>query len=120
MSRTHWKHLERDAATMIGGRRYTANQGGDVDCESDGYVVQCKERRTLSLAQLEALAVEIERVGFQKSPPKLGLVIVKRSGGRGTSTPRLVVMTEAVFREMAGQMPTDGGDDDRRDPARTR
>ena len=76
-----------------------------MDAESDAYVIQCKERGTLSLKELETLALEIERVGFQRSPPKLGLVIVKRSAGRGSRTPRLVIMTEAVFREMNGRVP---------------
>ena len=47
MSRHHWKHLERAAAALVGGQRYTANQGGLVDAESDAYVIQCKERGTL-------------------------------------------------------------------------
>src|SRR5262249_37302094 len=90
-----------------GGRRYTANQGGFVDVESDGYCVQVKERRTLSLAALEALAVEIARVASQKAVPKAGLVMVKRSAGRGYPTPWLIVMTEGVFRHLNGQLPTE-------------
>lgn len=108
MSRTKWKQRERDAARIIGGRRYTANQGGLVDCESDAYCVQVKERRTLSLAALEGLAVEIERVAQSRPTPKLGMVMVKRSAGRGRETPWLIVMTEAVFREMNGPLPSDG------------
>lgn len=78
-----------------------------MDCESSGYVCQCKERGTLSLKEIESLALEIERVGFQRSPAKLGLVIVKRSAGRGARTPRLVIMTESVWRELNGRLPTD-------------
>lgn len=103
MSRTAWKRREREAAALIGGRRHPANVGGAVDCESDGWCVQVKERRTLSLAGLEALALEIERVAFQRQ--KLGAVMVKRSAGRGRATPWLVVVTEAVWREMNGQLP---------------
>lgn len=77
--------------------------GGYVDVESDGIVAQVKERRTLSLAQLEALAVEIERIGAQKS--KAGIVMVKRSAGRGVCTPWLIVMHESVFRHMNGALP---------------
>lgn len=78
-----------------------------MDCESDAYCAQVKERKTLSLQQLEALAVEIERVAAQKS--KLGVVMVKRSPGRGNgSTPWLIVMTEHAFREMNGRLPTEG------------
>ena len=47
-----------------------------MDAESDAYVIQCKERGTLSLKELETLALEIERVGFQRPSPKLGIVIV--------------------------------------------
>jgi hypothetical protein len=74
-----------------------------VDCESTSYCVQVKERQRLSLSALEALAVEIERVATQKT--KLGLVLVKRSAGRGTRTPMLVVMTVETFRAMSGPLP---------------
>lgn len=109
ISRTAWKHRERQAAAIIKGKRHPANQGGLVDCESDAYCVQVKERKTLSLAALEALALEIERVAFQKT--KHGLVMVKRSAGRGKETPWLVVMTEGVFRELNGPLNPQGGVD---------
>ena len=105
MSRTGWKQRERDVARTVGGRRYPANTGARVDVESDGHVIQVKERKTLSLAQAEALAVEMERIAFQMSPPKLGELWVKRSAGRGTSTPWLVVMTEATWKAMNGRTP---------------
>lgn len=107
MSRTWWKNREREASKIIGGRRYPANTGSAIDCESDSYCVQVKERGALSLTKLETLAVEIERVASQKPIPKLGLVMVKRSAGRGVKTPWLIVMTEGVFREMTGRLPTD-------------
>jgi hypothetical protein len=44
----------------------------------------------------------MEQIGFQKCPPKLGVVVVKRRAGRGQKTPRLVVCTEAVWRELNG------------------
>ena len=56
VSRGHWKQKEREAAAIIGGKRYPANQRGPADCESSGMSAQVKERRTLSLAQIEALA----------------------------------------------------------------
>lgn len=107
MSRTAWKRREREAAALISGKRYTANQGGFVDCESDAYCVQVKERRTLSLSALESLTVEIERVADQKT--KHGIVMVKRSAGRGRPTPWLVVMTAGTFRALNGARPTDEG-----------
>lgn len=103
MSRTNWKQRERDAARILNGRRYTANQGGLVDCESDGWCAQVKERRVASLHQLEQWVWEIERVAAQKN--KLGVLMVKRSAGRGKETPWLMVVTEAVWREMNGAVP---------------
>ena len=108
MSRTGWKRAERVAAGLIGGKRYPANQGNFVDCESTTICAQVKERRTLSLAALEALALEIERVAFQKTPPKAGIVMAKRSAGAGRPTPWLIVMTAATFRELCGALPQDG------------
>lgn len=95
-----WKAEERRAAALFGGTRFKANTGGALDFETAGYVGQVKHRARLSLAELEALAVEMERVGFQKSPPKMGVVVVKRR--RGGKTPRLVVCTENVWKEMNG------------------
>jgi hypothetical protein len=95
-----WKKAERRAAAIIGGRRHWANSGQKIDCESESYCVQVKEVARMGLAELEALALESERQGSQRH--KLGLVIVKRRGGRGVETPQLIVMTESVFREMNG------------------
>ena len=95
----NWKQFERDAARLLGGRRYPANSGGRVDVESDRYVAQVKLVKTCSLASLEALAVEMEQIGAEKG--KVGLVVVKRRAGRGTPTPPLVVMTEDAFRALA-------------------
>ncbi len=108
MARTTWKRREREAAKMVNGRRYHANVGGPVDVESDGFVCQVKERKTLSLAQQEALAVKIERIGNQKG--KCGIVMTKRSAGRGVETPWLITMTEGMFRMfryLNGRLPTE-------------
>ena len=90
-----WKAEERQVARMLGGHRYPANSGGRVDVESDQYVAQVKLVKTLSLAQLEELCVEMAALGQERG--KVGLVTVKRRAGRGTPTPRLVVMTEGVW-----------------------
>lgn len=103
MARHSWKAREREVARKVGGRRYHANTGERVDVESSGHVIQVKERKTLSLAQIEALAVEMERIGAQRSPTKMGSVWIKRSAGRGVPTPWLVVVTEAVWRAMNGR-----------------
>jgi hypothetical protein len=102
MSDRPWKAAERRAAKLIGGRRYPANSGRAIDCESDSYCLQVKERQRASLAEIGAWALEVERVSVQLTPPKIGLVVIKRRGGRGVPTPTLVVMTAATFAEMNG------------------
>lgn len=105
MARSTWKRREREAARLVGGVRHPANTGGFVDCESDSYVIQVKERGRCSLTELETLALEIDRVATQKQ--KAGLILVKRSAGRGHATPWLVVMTAATFRHLNGALPMD-------------
>ena len=105
MSRHHWKNREREAAAMVAGRRYPANMGGPIDVEGPVFVAQVKERKRLSLLEIETLALEIERQGQLKT--KAGIVMVKRSGGRGTETPWLICMTAATFRLINGPLPTD-------------
>ena len=102
MSERPWKAAERRAAKLIGGKRHWATSGQTIDCESESHVLQVKEVARMSLAELEALALEVDRIGIQKSPAKLGLVVIKRRAGRGVETPTLVVMTAGVFREMNG------------------
>jgi hypothetical protein len=63
--------------------------------ESDQYVAQVKLVKTLSLAQLEELCVEMAALGQEQG--KVGLVTVKRRAGKGIHTERLVVMTEGVW-----------------------
>ena len=63
--------------------------------ESDRYVAQVKHVEVLSLAQLERLALEMDRIGQSRN--KHGLVIVKRRAGRGCKTVRLVCMTEEAW-----------------------
>ncbi len=94
-----WKQLEREVAHLLGGCRYPANSGGRVDVESPTVVAQVKLVQRLSLAQLEALAVEMERLGAEKS--KVGLVVVKLRAGRGHPTKALVILTEGAFRALA-------------------
>ena len=105
MSRTNWKARERQAAAIVKGRRFPANQGGAVDVESADFCVQVKERRVFSLTQMETEAVEIDRVATQKN--KCGVLMVKRSAGKGIETPWLFVLTEAQWRYLNGRLPTD-------------
>jgi hypothetical protein len=95
---TAWKHEERAVARLLGGTRYPANSGGRVDVESPRVLAQVKHRRVCSLAELERLALELEALGRARG--KLGVVIVKRRAGRGTPTPRLVIMTATVYRQL--------------------
>ncbi len=90
-----WKHEEREVAHLLGGRRYAANSGGRVDCESPTVVAQVKHVQRLSLAQLEELCVEMAALGQEQG--KVGLVTVKRRAGKGIHTERLVVMTEGMW-----------------------
>ncbi len=95
-----WKAEERHVAKLFGGQRYPANSGGRVDVEGPGIMAQVKHVQRLSLAQLEALALEMADLGRERG--KAGLVVVKRRAGRGQPSPRLVVMTEDVFQKLAG------------------
>jgi len=64
-------------------------------------VAQVKHVQRLSLAELEALAIEMAGIGAARG--KAGVVVVKRRAGRGQVTHRLVVMTGEVFRTLQGQ-----------------
>jgi len=105
MARTTWKQAERDAASILHGKRFPASQGGPVDVESELYVAEVKNVKRLSLLQLERECRDIERVGNLKN--KIGLVLVKRSAGKGKETDWLVCMTAGMFREMSGPLPTE-------------
>jgi hypothetical protein len=96
-----WKAEERRAAGLCGGTRFPANGGGRVDFEGSAYVGQVKHVRRLSLAGLEALAVEVASIGAAQG--KAGVVVVKRRAGSGCLTTRLVVMTDDTFKRLTGK-----------------
>ena len=98
MANRPWKVEERRAAAVFGGTRFAANSGGPLDFETAEVIGQVKHVKNLSLAALEVLAVEMEQIGRTKAPPKLGVVVIHRRPGRGHVTPRLVVLTETVWR----------------------
>ena len=79
-----------------------------MDVESLLYVAEVKNVKRFSLLQLERECVEIERVGNLKN--KSGLVLLKRSAGKGRETEWLVCMTAGTFREMSGALPTETPD----------
>ena len=93
-----WKQEERAVARLLTGTRYQANTGGRVDVEGPEFIAQVKHVKRMSLAQIEALALEMCNLGIQRR--KEGVLVVKRRGGRGTVTPRLVLMTEGVFERL--------------------
>ena len=105
MSRKGWKAVERSAAALCGAVRFPANVGHRADFEGPSYIGQVKNVRQMSLAVIEALAVEMERLAAQKA--KIGVVVVKRSAGPGRPTPHLVILTEGAWRELCGRMPTE-------------
>ena len=90
--------MERRAAKLIGGKRYPANMGERVDIESDHFVGQCKEVKSLSLAALTALVEEMDEVGKEKD--KLGVVCVKLRRGTGNPSPPLMIVSEATWKEI--------------------
>jgi len=95
-----WKAFERDVANLIGGRRFWANSGERLDCESDSYIAQCKLVRVLSLEALTKLAEEVEREAAAKF--KAGVVAIKVRRGSGRKSPMLLVVTEDTWRRMNG------------------
>ena len=106
----HWKQEERHVANLVNGTRYPANMGGRVDVEGPSTIAQVKHVQRLSLAQLEALAVEMAALGATRD--KVGVVVLKRRAGRGMVTPRLVVMTEEAFQALQAAH----GDSDKEQP----
>ena len=98
MGNKSWKQREREVGKLVGGTRYPANQGGKIDVEGPNFVVQVKERKTLSLAELNALVEEIEAIG--KAKGKYGLVAVKLRKGTGHPTQMLIVQSAPQWRLM--------------------
>ena len=100
-----FKHEEREVARLFNGKRYPANTGGDVDVISDEFVVQCKRRATMSLAEIDREAVKIYGAG--QASGHIGILTVKRKAGAGHPTPRLIIMTEASWRELRSRAAQD-------------
>src|SRR5215831_2176308 len=92
MANCPWKLEDCRTAAVFGGSRFNANADGPLNFETAEVVGQVTHVRHLSLAALEALAVEMEQIGKTKAPPKLGVVLVHRRPGRGHVTPRRVVL----------------------------
>lgn len=101
MGNKSWKQREREVGELVGGKRYPANQGGLVDVEGPNFVVQVKERKTLSLAELNRLVEEIEGIGKERG--KYGLVAVKLRKGKGHPTEMLIVQTAKQWRRLTNE-----------------
>jgi len=100
-----WKRFETWVGDMIGGKRYWANAGEKVDCESDRFTAQCKLVRVASLGMLTQLAIEARDQGMAvpaaRGGPKIGLVAVKLSGKRGNvRSPAVFILHEDAFRDL--------------------
>lgn len=95
-----WKAFERDVARLFDGRRFWANSGESIDVEGPTVVAQCKLVQRLSLESLTQLAETAERQGLQKF--KAGVVAVRVKRGRGRPSPTLIVLTEAMWRQLHG------------------
>src|SRR3990172_5005234 len=93
MARTTWKRMELEAASLLHGARDPANTGGKGDVESSAVVAQVKNVRVFPLSRMEVEVEAIARVGNAKN--KTGILMVKRSAGKGKNTPWLIVMTAA-------------------------
>ena len=99
---TLFKQEEREVARLFNGKRLPANSGGPIDVLSETFAIQCKRRATMSLAEIEREAVKIYHVGQEIG--RVGILSVKRKAGPGKPTPRLIILTEAAWRELqAGQ-----------------
>lgn len=102
MSDKQWKKLERKVGELVGGKRYPANQGGLVDVESKDFVVQVKERKSLSLAEINRLVEEIE--GIARERGKTGLLAVKYRKGTGHPTELLIIQSAKQWRLRANEI----------------
>jgi hypothetical protein len=95
-----WKAFERKVGALIGGRRFWANAGEQIDCEGPLFVAQCKHVKAMSLTAMSDLAEQVEREAAPKF--KAGIVAVQQRRGAGRSAPLLIVMTEGTFRQLHG------------------
>ena len=93
MARTTWKGVERDAAALVGAKRFWANAGSRLDVDSPHFAVQVKNPKTMALAELERLLDEMTLIGLDEG--KIPLVVIKRSAKR--PTPLMVLMTAEAF-----------------------
>lgn len=96
-----WKKFEREIGAAIGGKRFWANSGEEIDAEGPLFVAQCKLVRSLSLSALTTLAIAAHHQG--KAREKVGVVVVKQSGrGGNIRRPALFVLHEDDWKAVHG------------------
>jgi hypothetical protein len=104
MSKTGWKKEERDVAKQLGGKRYPANMGGDVDVIAErefvSLLVQCKQHKSFSWKQLVDWADKI--AGAARYFPEVGMLALKRSAGKGKKTDRYYFLREDQLVRLLG------------------
>jgi len=92
----------RAAAALMGGHRVPRAFGGSLDFRGARWLGQIMHAQNLSLAELERRALDMERLAFTRG--RLGALVVKRRGAPSEEeTPRLVVVTEATWRQFHGR-----------------
>ena len=80
-----WKQHERQAAALIGGRRYPANSGYAVDCESAVVVVKRRAGKGLPTPTLVVLTARMYRAMSGPLPSDGGAEGGRTGGGRPVS-----------------------------------
>lgn len=74
--------------------------GHRLDFTSPQFVGQCKEVKNLSLEKLSQLVEEVDALGPQQDPPRLGVVCTKVRRGTGKPSPILVVMSSSTWEQV--------------------
>lgn len=83
-----WKAIERAVAALVGGER-TWDSKDDIDVIVDGWAIEVKNRKAISIAECEAwLAHNAPKAAARGLKNAL---VVKRRGGRGVGTPFLAI-----------------------------
>lgn len=88
MASDAWKHIERAVARLTGGER-TWDSKDDIDVITDGWAIEVKNRKAITIAQVEAWlrhnAPKAQERGLGNA------LVVKRRAGRGVVTPFLAI-----------------------------
>jgi len=120
VSRTNWKQIERDAASLFGLARFPANMGGRIDFgprhpQHAPFIGQVKNPKVQSLNVLTKLVEEMDAIAAKEAysysasdldgREHFGVVVVKLSNKR--PTPKLVVFSEDTWLRIRAMLPFD-------------